>query len=89
MGLEIDMQNKQWIRIHCESELHLPNNDWIDNNIVLTSYRALHFSLSMSKQMLPCASTFGWKHGVVKRTLGAEIGYPDGNSSRNLYLRPV
>ena len=68
---------------------YLPSNDWIDNNMVLTSYRALHFSLSMSKQILPCVSTFGWKQGVVNLTFGAVYGYPEGNSSFNLYLRPA
>ena len=31
-------------------------------------------TLRMSKQMLPCWSTFGWKHGVVNVTVGAEKG---------------
>ena len=40
-----------------------------------TEYAALHLSLRMSRQMLPWWSTFGWKHGVSKRTAGALNGY--------------
>lgn len=52
----------------------VPNKDWMDNRMVRTSYNADHFSFRMSRQMLPCLSTFGWKHEVVKRTCGAEWG---------------
>ena len=30
--------------------------------MVLTLYAADHFSFKMSRQIFPCASTFGWKH---------------------------
>lgn len=42
--------------------------------MVRTSYKALHLSFNMSKQILPTASTFGWKQGVAKRTIGALYG---------------
>jgi hypothetical protein len=36
-----------------------PSRLWMDSRMVLTSYRADHLSLRMSKQMLPWVSTLG------------------------------
>lgn len=51
----------------------------MESRTVLTSYEGDQFSLRMSRQMFPCVSTFGWKHGVSKVTVGAEYGYSVGN----------
>lgn len=66
-----------------------PNNDWIDNRIVRTSYNADHLSFRMSKQIAPDKSMFGWKHGVTNFTIGAAYGYELVNSKCNLYFWPA
>lgn len=51
-----------------------PRRDCMDSKMVRTSYNALHLSFNISRQMLPPVSTFGWKQGVAKRTIGALYG---------------
>ena len=55
----------------CIKNIDLPKSDWIESRIVLTSYNADHFSLRISRQILPCWSTLGWKQGVINLTVGA------------------
>lgn len=56
--------------------------------MVLTLKAEDHFSLRISRQMFPCSSTFGWKHGVSNVMSGALYGYVSGNTSLSLYVSP-
>ena len=56
--------------------------------MVLTLKADDHFSLRMSRQMFPCSSTLGWKHGVSNVMSGALYGYVSGNTSFSLYVNP-
>lgn len=56
--------------------------------MVLTLKADDHFSFKMSRQMFPCSSTFGWKHGVSNVMSGALYGYVSGNTSLSLYVKP-
>jgi len=56
------------------SLLGSPKRDWIDRRIDRTSYKADHFSFSISRQMFPNWSTLGWNIEVMNLTTGAQNG---------------
>lgn len=47
------------------------SKDRRDCKMVLTLNADDHFSFKMSRQMLPCSSTLGWKQGVSNVMSGA------------------
>lgn len=79
---------------HCYRKTISPRN-W---NKVLANFKVIYISpesfylnkikhhrtFSVSKQILPARSTFGWKHGVVNVIVGASYGYVAGNFKLNL-----
>lgn len=70
------------------SGLGLLSNAWIDSRTVLICNAGDHMSFSMSRQILPSLSMFGWKMRVRKRTLGATSGQFSGRNSSSLKMPP-
>ena len=61
----------------------------MERRTVRTSYKAVHLSLRMSRQMLPSESMLGWKQVVMKVTPGSCVRVLRGEVEEEFELESI